>query len=91
MLGEWSKYRVVNIRARARCVHLVLSIMLEACLTFSVKSSYIAGTNGYSHDIVPMLRAYGATARYVDQGGSKRRTSWCFRLRLCHLHRAMAC
>src|ERR1700761_4628408 len=35
-------------------------------------SSYIAGTNGYSNGIVPMLRAYDATARYVDQGGNKR-------------------
>ncbi|KAJ3988084.1 ribonucleotide reductase [Lentinula detonsa] len=34
--------------------------------------SYIAGTNGYSNGIVPMLRAYNATARYVDQGGNKR-------------------
>jgi ribonucleoside-diphosphate reductase subunit M1 len=30
------------------------------------------GTNGYSNGIVPMLRAYDATARYVDQGGNKR-------------------
>ena len=35
-------------------------------------SSYIAGTNGYSNGIVPMLRAFDATARYVDQGGNKR-------------------
>ncbi|KAJ7927579.1 ribonucleotide reductase alpha subunit [Mycena leptocephala] len=34
--------------------------------------SYIAGTNGYSNGIVPMLRVYDATARYVDQGGNKR-------------------
>ncbi|KAK7468937.1 ribonucleotide-diphosphate reductase subunit rnr1 [Stygiomarasmius scandens] len=34
--------------------------------------SYIAGTNGYSNGIVPMLRAFNATARYVDQGGNKR-------------------
>ncbi|KIY71664.1 hypothetical protein CYLTODRAFT_418565 [Cylindrobasidium torrendii FP15055 ss-10] len=34
--------------------------------------SYIAGTNGFSNGIVPMLRAYDATARYVDQGGNKR-------------------
>ncbi|KAI6123381.1 ribonucleotide reductase [Pisolithus croceorrhizus] len=34
--------------------------------------TYIAGTNGYSNGIVPMLRAYDATARYVDQGGNKR-------------------
>ncbi|KAL0249888.1 ribonucleoside-diphosphate reductase large subunit [Cryptococcus tetragattii IND107] len=36
------------------------------------KGSYIAGTNGYSNGIIPMLRAYDATARYVDQGGNKR-------------------
>jgi ribonucleoside-diphosphate reductase subunit M1 len=36
------------------------------------KGSYIAGTNGYSNGIVPMLRAFDATARYVDQGGNKR-------------------
>ncbi|KIY64463.1 hypothetical protein CYLTODRAFT_380833 [Cylindrobasidium torrendii FP15055 ss-10] len=34
--------------------------------------SYIAGTNGFSNGIVPMLRAFDATARYVDQGGNKR-------------------
>ncbi|TFY79810.1 hypothetical protein EWM64_g4205 [Hericium alpestre] len=34
--------------------------------------AYIAGTNGYSNGIVPMLRVYDATARYVDQGGNKR-------------------
>ncbi|CDO77157.1 hypothetical protein BN946_scf184657.g32 [Trametes cinnabarina] len=34
--------------------------------------SYIAGTNGYSNGIVPMLRVFDATARYVDQGGNKR-------------------
>ncbi|KAJ3188589.1 Ribonucleoside-diphosphate reductase large subunit [Gaertneriomyces sp. JEL0708] len=34
--------------------------------------SYIAGTNGESNGIVPMLRVYNNTARYVDQGGNKR-------------------
>ncbi|KIY46749.1 RIR1_NEUCR ribonucleoside-diphosphate reductase large chain [Fistulina hepatica ATCC 64428] len=34
--------------------------------------SYIAGTNGYSNGVVPMLRVFDATARYVDQGGNKR-------------------
>nr|CAD7262080.1 unnamed protein product [Timema shepardi] len=33
--------------------------------------SYIAGTNGTSNGIVPMLRVYNNTARYVDQGGNK--------------------
>ncbi|XP_055332658.1 ribonucleoside-diphosphate reductase large subunit-like [Paramacrobiotus metropolitanus] len=34
--------------------------------------SYIAGTNGISNGLLPMLRVYNATARYVDQGGNKR-------------------
>jgi len=34
--------------------------------------SYIAGTNGSSNGLVPMLQVYNATARYVDQGGNKR-------------------
>ncbi len=34
--------------------------------------SYIAGTNGFSNGIVPMLRVFNNTARYVDQGGNKR-------------------
>lgn len=34
--------------------------------------SYIAGTNGSSNGLVPMLQVYNNTARYVDQGGNKR-------------------
>jgi ribonucleoside-diphosphate reductase alpha chain len=47
--------------------------------------SYIRGTNGTSNGIVPMLRVFNDTARYVDQGGGKRKGS--FR----NLLRAMAC
>lgn len=36
------------------------------------KNTYIAGTNGISNGLVPMLRVYNSTARYVDQGGNKR-------------------
>lgn len=36
------------------------------------KGTYIAGTNGVSNGLVPMLRVYNNTARYVDQGGNKR-------------------
>lgn len=36
------------------------------------EGSYIAGTNGNSNGLVPMLRVYNNTARYVDQGGNKR-------------------
>lgn len=34
--------------------------------------SYIAGTNGHSNGLVPMLRVFNNAARYVDQGGNKR-------------------
>lgn len=37
------------------------------------RGSYIRGTNGVSNGIVPMLRVYNDTARYVDQGGGKRK------------------
>lgn len=37
--------------------------------------SYIKGTNGVSNGIVPMLRNFDMTARYVDQGGGKRKGS----------------
>ena len=38
--------------------------------------SYIGGTNGTSNGIVPMLRVYNDTARYVSQGGGKRKGSF---------------
>ena len=37
--------------------------------------SYIAGTNGTSNGLTPMLRVFNSTARYVDQGGGKRKGS----------------
>jgi ribonucleoside-diphosphate reductase alpha chain len=39
------------------------------------KGAYIKGTNGTSNGIVPMLRVFNETARYVDQGGGKRKGS----------------
>ena len=39
------------------------------------KGSYIKGTNGVSNGIVPMLQVFNSTARYVDQGGGKRKGS----------------
>jgi ribonucleoside-diphosphate reductase alpha chain len=39
------------------------------------KGAYIKGTNGWSNGIVPMLRVFNETARYVDQGGGKRKGS----------------
>merc|ERR1719389_1138094 len=38
--------------------------------------SYVRGTNGYSNGLVPMLRVFNDTARYVDQGGGKRKGSF---------------
>jgi ribonucleoside-diphosphate reductase alpha chain len=38
-------------------------------------NAYISGTNGYSNGIIPMLRVFNATAKYVDQGGGKRKGS----------------
>ncbi|CBJ32887.1 ribonucleotide reductase large chain subunit [Ectocarpus siliculosus] len=38
--------------------------------------SYVAGSNGSSNGLVPMLRVFNDTARYVDQGGGKRKGSF---------------
>ena len=46
--------------------------------------SYIAGTNGTSNGIVPMLRVFNDTARYVDQGGGKRKGSFAVYLEPWH-------
>jgi len=46
--------------------------------------SYIAGTNGKSNGIVPMLRVFNNTARYVDQGGNKRPGSFAIYLEPWH-------
>lgn len=40
------------------------------------KGSHIEGTNGVSNGIIPMLRTFNETARYVDQGGGKRKGSF---------------
>ncbi|KAK3043900.1 hypothetical protein RJ639_000599 [Escallonia herrerae] len=46
--------------------------------------SYIHGTNGNSNGIVPMLRVYNDTARYVDQGGGKRKGAFAIYLEPWH-------
>jgi len=46
--------------------------------------SYIAGTNGRSNGLVPMLRVFNDTARYVDQGGGKRNGSFAIYLEPWH-------
>jgi ribonucleoside-diphosphate reductase alpha chain len=46
--------------------------------------SYIRGTNGTSNGIVPMLRVFNDTARYVDQGGGKRKGSFAIYMEPWH-------
>ena len=47
-------------------------------------SSYIRGTNGNSNGLVPMLRVFNDTARYVDQGGGKRKGAFAIYLEPWH-------
>ncbi|UXQ88822.1 ribonucleotide reductase of class Ia (aerobic), alpha subunit [Tenacibaculum phage Larrie] len=46
--------------------------------------SFISGTNGTSNGIVPMLKVFNETARYVDQGGGKRKGSFAMYLEPWH-------
>lgn len=46
--------------------------------------SYIKGTNGTSNGIVPMLRVFNDTARYVDQGGGRRKGSFAMYMEPWH-------
>ena len=46
--------------------------------------SYIRGTNGFSNGLVPMLKVYNDTARYVDQGGGKRKGAFAIYLEPWH-------
>jgi len=46
--------------------------------------AYIKGTNGTSNGIIPMLRNFDMTARYVDQGGGKRKGSFAIYLEPWH-------
>ncbi len=46
--------------------------------------SYIRGTNGHSNGLVPMLKVFNDTARYVDQGGGKRKGAFAVYLEPWH-------
>ena len=48
------------------------------------KGTFIAGSRGHSNGLVPMLRNFNETARYVDQGGGKRRGAFCIYLEPWH-------
>lgn len=44
------------------------------------RGTLVAGTGGHSNGIVPMLQVFNSTARYVDQGGGKRKGSFAIYL-----------
>jgi len=69
-----------------RCAHISKSAggIGISISNIRAKGSYISGTNGYSNGIVPMLRVYNNTARYVDQGGGKRKGSFAIYLEPWH-------
>jgi ribonucleoside-diphosphate reductase alpha chain len=46
--------------------------------------TYIKGTNGTSNGLIPMLKVFNETARYVDQGGGKRKGSFAIYLEPWH-------
>jgi len=48
------------------------------------KGTYIKGTNGNSNGLLPMLKVFNETARYVDQGGGKRKGSFAIYLEPWH-------
>ncbi len=54
------------------------------CHNIRAKGSIIRGTNGTSNGLVPMLRVFNNTARYVDQGGGKRNGSFALYLEPWH-------
>ena len=54
------------------------------CHNIRAKGSIIRGTNGMSNGLVPMLRVFNNTARYVDQGGGKRNGSFAMYLEPWH-------
>jgi len=55
-----------------------------AVTSIRASGSYIRGTNGHSNGLLPMLRVFNETARYVDQGGGKRKGSFAMYLEPWH-------
>jgi ribonucleotide reductase alpha subunit len=55
-----------------------------SCSNIRASGSYIRGTNGTSNGLVPMLRVFNNTARYVDQGGGKRKGAFAMYIEPWH-------
>ena len=54
------------------------------CSNIRANGSEIKGTKGKSDGIIPMLRVFNNTARYINQGGGKRKGSFAFYLEPWH-------
>lgn len=52
--------------------------------TIRARGSYVRGTNGESNGIIPMLQVFNSTAKYVDQGGGRRKGAFCIYLEPWH-------
>ena len=61
------------VRRRCACISKYAGGIGLSVHNIRATDSYIRGSNGTSNGIVPMLRVYNDTARYVDQGGGKRK------------------
>merc|ERR1712224_167780 len=55
-----------------------------AISSIRASGSYIRGTNGHSNGLIPMLKVFNETARYVDQGGGRRKGSFAMYLEPWH-------
>jgi ribonucleoside-diphosphate reductase alpha subunit len=69
-----------------RCALISKSAGGIGCAISNIRASgsYIRSTNGYSNGLVPMLRNFNETARFVDQGGGKRKGSFAMYLEPWH-------
>ena len=63
----------VSVQHRCACISKYAGGIGLSVHNIRATDSYIRGSNGTSNGIVPMLRVYNDTARYVDQGGGKRK------------------
>ena len=59
---------IIHIYIYIHYFHLIYRIGISV-QNIRASQSYIRGTNGISNGLVPMLRVFNDTARYVDQGG----------------------
>ncbi|KAH8067325.1 ribonucleoside-diphosphate reductase [Aureococcus anophagefferens] len=78
-IAERPQHMIMRLRGHLHAGGIGLSVH-----NIRATDSYIRGSNGTSNGIVPMLRVYNDTARYVDQGGGKRKGSFAIYLEPWH-------